>query len=88
MKDYGGFDHNRQSFRIVTELEQRYPEFPGLNLTWEVREGIVKHERSTTSPTCAISTPNCAATWKRKLPTWPMNWPTPPTTWTTACAPA
>ncbi|MCS6994335.1 MAG: deoxyguanosinetriphosphate triphosphohydrolase [Anaerolineales bacterium] len=44
MKDHGGFDHNRQSFRIVTELEQRYPEFPGLNLTWEVREGIVKHE--------------------------------------------
>ena len=44
MKDYGGFDHNRQSFRIVTELEQRYPEFPGLNLTWEVREGMVKHE--------------------------------------------
>lgn len=44
MKDFGGFDHNRQSFRIVTELEQRYPEFPGLNLTWEVREGMVKHE--------------------------------------------
>jgi dGTPase len=44
MKDYGGFDHNKQSYRIVTELEQRYPEFPGLNLTWEVREGIVKHE--------------------------------------------
>jgi dGTPase len=44
MKDYGGFDHNRQSLRIVTQLEQRYPEFPGLNLTWEVREGMVKHE--------------------------------------------
>ncbi len=44
MKDYGGFDHNKQSLRIVTELEQRYPEFPGLNLTWEVREGMVKHE--------------------------------------------
>jgi dGTPase len=44
MKDHGGFDHNRQSLRIVTELEQRYPDFPGLNLTWEVREGIVKHE--------------------------------------------
>jgi dGTPase len=44
MKDFGGFDHNKQSLRIVTELEQRYPEFPGLNLTWEVREGIVKHE--------------------------------------------
>jgi dGTPase len=44
MKDHGGFDHNRQSLRIVTELEERYPEFPGLNLSWEVREGIVKHE--------------------------------------------
>lgn len=44
MKDYGGFDHNRQSLRIVTELEQRYPNFSGLNLTWEVREGMVKHE--------------------------------------------
>lgn len=44
MGEHGGFDHNRQSLRIVTELEQRYPNFPGLNLTWEVREGIVKHE--------------------------------------------
>ncbi len=44
MKDFGGFDHNKQSLRIVTELEQRYPEFPGLNLTWETREGMVKHE--------------------------------------------
>ncbi len=44
MADYGGFDHNRQSLRIVTELERRYPDFPGLNLTYEVREGIVKHE--------------------------------------------
>ena len=44
MKEHGGFDHNKQSLRIVTELEQRYPEYPGLNLTWEVREGMVKHE--------------------------------------------
>jgi dGTPase len=44
MKDFGGFDHNKQSLRIVTKLEWRYPDFPGLNLTWEVREGIVKHE--------------------------------------------
>ena len=44
MKDYGGFEHNKQSFRIVTELERRYPNFPGLNLSWEVLEGIVKHE--------------------------------------------
>jgi dGTPase len=44
MTGHGGFDHNRQSLRIVTVLERRYPEFPGLNLTWETREGIVKHE--------------------------------------------
>jgi dGTPase len=44
MKDHGGFDHNKQSLRIVTQLERRYPDFPGLNLTWELREGIVKHE--------------------------------------------
>jgi dGTPase len=44
MENHGGFNHNTQSLRIVTELENRYPEFPGLNLTWEVREGIVKHE--------------------------------------------
>jgi dGTPase len=44
MRDFDGFDHNKQSLRIVTELEERYPNFPGLNLTWEVREGIVKHE--------------------------------------------
>jgi dGTPase len=44
MKDHEGFDHNKQSLRIVTKLERRYPDFPGLNLTWEVREGIVKHE--------------------------------------------
>jgi dGTPase len=44
MKDCGGFDHNKQSLRIVTTLERRYPDFPGLNLTWELREGIVKHE--------------------------------------------
>ena len=40
----GGFDHNKQSLRIVTKLEKRYPDWDGLNLTWEVREGIVKHE--------------------------------------------
>ncbi|RPI22901.1 MAG: deoxyguanosinetriphosphate triphosphohydrolase [Chloroflexota bacterium] len=44
MREYGGFDHNKQSLRIVTKLERRYEKFPGLNLTWEVREGIVKHE--------------------------------------------
>ncbi|MDL1872573.1 deoxyguanosinetriphosphate triphosphohydrolase [Deltaproteobacteria bacterium PRO3] len=43
MKDKGGFEHNRQSLRIVTVLEDRYPRFPGLNLSFEVLEGISKH---------------------------------------------
>ncbi|MGZ8996255.1 MAG: deoxyguanosinetriphosphate triphosphohydrolase [Rhodospirillales bacterium] len=43
MRPYGGFDHNAQSLRVVTRLEQRYAEFDGLNLTWETLEGIVKH---------------------------------------------
>lgn len=43
MADHGGFDHNVQTFRVVTELERRYPAFPGLNLSWETLEGVVKH---------------------------------------------
>ena len=44
MKEHGGFNHNQHSLRIVTQLESRYPDFPGLNLSWEVLEGMVKHE--------------------------------------------
>jgi len=43
MQDYGGFDHNVQTFRVVTRLEHRYPRFEGLNLTWETLEGVIKH---------------------------------------------
>ncbi|MBI3755656.1 MAG: deoxyguanosinetriphosphate triphosphohydrolase, partial [Deltaproteobacteria bacterium] len=43
MEEHGGFEHNLHSLRIVEHLERRYPNFRGLNLTWEVREGIVKH---------------------------------------------
>ncbi|MBB6092979.1 dGTPase [Povalibacter uvarum] len=43
MRDYGGFEHNLQSLRVVDELEERYAAFPGLNLTFETREGILKH---------------------------------------------
>jgi dGTPase len=43
MAPYGGFEHNRQSLRIVERLEERYPGFNGLNLSWETREGIIKH---------------------------------------------
>ena len=43
LKDHGGFDHNAQTLRVLTSLEHRYPEFDGLNLTWEALEGVVKH---------------------------------------------
>lgn len=43
MRDHGGFEHNLQSLRVVDVLEERYASFPGLNLTWETREGILKH---------------------------------------------
>jgi dGTPase len=43
MRDHGGFEHNRQTLRILETLEERYPDFPGLNLTWETREGVAKH---------------------------------------------
>ena len=50
MKGYGGFDHNMQSLRVIDVLEKRYPEFPGLNLTFEVREGIARHSSSFDNP--------------------------------------
>ena len=43
MEAYGGFDHNAQALRVLTKLERRYPEFDGLNLTWESLEGVIKH---------------------------------------------
>ncbi len=50
MQGSGGFEHNLQSFRVVDELEERYPGFNGLNLTWEVREGIIKHSSPYDTP--------------------------------------
>lgn len=47
MRDHGGFNHNLQTYRVVTKLEQRYPGWPGLNLSHELREGIAKHESKT-----------------------------------------
>jgi dGTPase len=46
MQHHGGYDHQKQTYRIITDLERRYPEHPGLNLTYEVREGVVKHDTS------------------------------------------
>ncbi|MFA6142247.1 MAG: deoxyguanosinetriphosphate triphosphohydrolase [Candidatus Omnitrophota bacterium] len=54
MKDHGGFDHNTQGLRVVDFLEERYPNFPGLNLTYEVREGIIKHSTPFDRPRPAI----------------------------------
>src|SRR6478735_9077958 len=50
MKKHGGFEHNRHSLRIVEEIEQKYPLFQGLNLSWEVREGLVKHHTAFDHP--------------------------------------
>ena len=49
MRDFGGFDHNEQTVRVLTALEQRYASFDGLNLTWETLEGVVKHNGPITS---------------------------------------
>lgn len=53
MKDMGGFEHNLQSLRVVEVLEDKYPGFKGLNLTWETREGIAKHLSSCDNPSYA-----------------------------------
>lgn len=50
MSGHGGFEHNRQSLRVVDELEERYADFNGLNLSWEVREGLIKHSTPYDSP--------------------------------------
>jgi len=53
MAPYGGFDHNEQTFRILTQLENNYADFDGLNLTWETLEGVVKHNGPLTGPLAA-----------------------------------
>jgi len=63
MKDYGGFEHNKQSFRIVTKLERRYPDFPGLNLS----KASLNMKPNTTVLMPEISIPTCAAISKRRL---------------------
>jgi dGTPase len=98
MEPYGGFDHNVQTFRIVTDLERRYPNFDGLNLTWETLEGVVKHNGPITD---RLDRPSYKAigsytlrhdlalgTWpsaRRRWRRWPTTSPTTTTTWTTAC---
>jgi dGTPase len=74
MAGFGGFDHNVQTFRVVTRLERRYPEFEGLNLTWETLEGVVKHngpvaDRLAEPAWRAIA--DYAREFDLKLDTWP-----------------
>jgi len=54
MQPFGGFDHNEQTFRVLTLLERRYPTFDGLNLSWETLEGIVKHNGPLIGPAASV----------------------------------
>ncbi|MGH7786056.1 MAG: deoxyguanosinetriphosphate triphosphohydrolase [Candidatus Binatia bacterium] len=67
MQPYGGFEHNAQSLRIVDELEERYPDFRGLNLSWEVREGIVKHTPPYDKPLAAAFAPGRAPSLEAQI---------------------
>jgi len=65
MEPHGGFDHNEQTFRIVTALEERYPDFDGLNLTWETLEGLAKHNGPVFDPRPALAAFD--STWPLEL---------------------
>jgi len=67
MKDHGGFEHNQQTLRILELLEDRYPGFPGLNLTWEVREGVIKHQQDSDGRAPAEYAPGEAPTLEAQL---------------------
>ena len=69
MAPFGGFDHNAQTVRLVTRLEQRYPGFDGLNLSWETIEGLAKHNGPVTMPTWALV--EADAGFPLDLATWP-----------------
>lgn len=69
MKPFGGWDHNAHTIRILTQLEQAYPDFPGLNLSWEVLEGLAKHNGPIASPPWALADYN--AQHDLLLHTWP-----------------
>jgi len=69
LADAGGFDHNAHSIRLVTRLEAPYPDFDGLNLSWEALEGLAKHNGPVLHPTWAMAEAN--AEWDLELATWP-----------------
>ncbi len=67
MREHGGFEHNRQTLRVLEVLEERYPGFPGLNLTWEVREGMIKHQQESDPHAPAEYAPGEAPTLEAQL---------------------
>ena len=69
LADAGGFDHNAHTIRIVTKLENPYPGFDGLNLSWEALEGLAKHNGPISRPTWAMALAN--AEWDLELDSWP-----------------
>jgi dGTPase len=69
LSDAGGFDHNAHTLRIVTRLETPYPDFDGLNLSWEALEGLAKHNGPVTNPTWAMT--QVDGEWDLELATWP-----------------
>ena len=68
LADAGGFDHNAHTIRIVTRLETPYPEFDGLNLSWEALEGLAKHNGPIAAPTWAMA--EADAEWDLELGSW------------------
>ncbi len=66
LAEWGGFDHNAQSLRVVTKLEQRYVDFDGLNLTWETLEGLVKHNGPLRGPTHTKPLPGAIAEYDER----------------------
>src|SRR3954462_6688374 len=69
LADAGGFDHNAHTVRIVTQLENPYPDFDGLNLSWEALEGLAKHNGPIPAPTWAMAEANDQ--WDLELGSWP-----------------
>jgi dGTPase len=69
LSDVGGFDHNAHTVRIVTKLETPYPDFDGLNLSWEAMEGLAKHNGPIAAPTWALTEANEG--WDLELGGWP-----------------
>jgi dGTPase len=69
LSDAGGFDHNAHTLRIVTKLETPYPDFDGLNLSWEALEGLAKHNGPVRDSTWAMAEAN--AEWDLELDSWP-----------------